>query len=137
MKQSMRVTSLILIMLLGMAGASVAEFSIPQEQLDEQRIFYGSSMSFEKPGSVKYQDVVSATPEYQEIKDKKIENGTARYWILMSEASNHAVQVISKVGKETDYDIIVADGYLESLETPIEAEDITELVLKKLEEKEK
>lgn len=130
-----RTTSLITIALLILYGVGAASLTIPQDKVDEQRIFYGSSMSFERPGSVNYQEIVRSTPEYIEIRDKKIENGTARYWILMSEASNRAVQLISSVGRDSEYDLIVASGYLESLEPPIETEDITKLVLKKLEEK--
>ncbi len=125
------------VLLLGLSGLALASYSIPQESIDEQRIFYGSALNFAQPASVDYQKVVRSTPEYNEIRDKRIENGTARYWILMSEASNHAVQLISSVGKESDYDIIVANGYLEGLEEPIETVDVTELVLKKLEERQK
>jgi len=108
-----------------------AAFTIAAEQIDDQKIYYGSASSFEKPAMVDYNAVVKATPEYAEIKKKKIEAGTARYWILMSSASEHAVRAIGQVGKETDHDLICAVGYLGNVTPPIEAVDVTEQVLKK------
>ncbi len=77
-----------------------------------------------------YVAVVSATEDYKQA--RKVESGTARYWILVSKANEVAIRAISAVGSETDYDFIVIKGYLESLDPPIETEDITELALAKL-----
>ncbi len=118
------------------AAAAAENYTIPPEKVDDQKIFSGSAESFAKPGAVDYKAVVRATPEYHTIAEKKIESGTAKYWILISRASEHAVRVIREVGAESDYDLIVVKGYLASLDPPIEAEDITELVLKKLSEEE-
>ena len=107
--------------------------AIPAEQIDEQQIYFGSAKSFEKAATVDYTAVVKATPEYAEIKKKKIDSSTARYWILMSNASEHAVQMISQVGEETDHDLIVAIGYLGKITPPLAAEDVTDRVLEKLE----
>ena len=118
-------------------GAALAEtYTIPAEKIDDQKIFWGSAVSFEKPGKVNYQAIVKATPEYASIKKKKLQTGTAKYWILLSKASDHAVRVISAVGQDTDYDLIAMKGYLGSLDPPIPADDITALVLKKIEDEE-
>ena len=109
-------------------------YSIEGEQLDDQKVFWGSASNFEKGGEVNYQDVVKATPEYESIRKKKIQSGTAKYWILISKASDHAISEIAEVGQETDYDLVAAAGYLGSLDPPIPADDITGLVLKKLKE---
>ena len=115
-------------------GSVVAEtYSIPPEKVDVKKIYWGSAASFEKPAHVDYEQVVRATPEYESIRKNKIETGTARYWILMSQASDHTIRLINEIGKETDYDFIAASAYMASLEPPIEADDVTELVLKKLE----
>lgn len=113
-------------------GASAWGLSIPPEQQDLQKIFYGVADKFEKPARVNYQEIVKATPEYSSIKKKKIVSGSAKYWILISKASERAQQLIKEVGEETDYDLIVADGYLETMEPAIPADDVTELVLEKL-----
>ncbi len=111
-------------------GAVAESMSIPPEAVDDQKIFWGTASRFEKPGSVDYVAVVSATDEYKQA--RKIESGTARYWILVSKANESAIRAISAVGSETDYDLIVVKGYLEGLDTPISTEDITELALAKL-----
>ena len=115
-----------------LAVSAVHAGSIPVGEVDEQKIFYGASESFNKAGEVDYSSIVKSTPEYQEILDKKIEKGTAKYWILINNASEHAVRVISQVGEETEHDLIAAMGYLGDLETPIVAENLTDLVLEKL-----
>ncbi len=116
-------------------AAAVAQAAgIPADKVDPQQIYYGSPDSFEKPGKVDFKAVVKATPEYAEIVEKNVERGTARFWILMSQASDRAVGVIADVGKETEYDLIAAAGYLGSLDPPIAADDVTALVLEVLEQ---
>jgi hypothetical protein len=127
-------TYIILLVILTMCGVATSSsgLSIPSDKQDVQKIFYGVPEEFEKPARVNYQDIVKATPEYSSIKKKKIVSGSAKYWILISKASERAQKLIKEVGEETPYDLIVADGYLESLEPAIPAEDVTELVLEKL-----
>jgi hypothetical protein len=115
-------------------AVTAAANSIPADQLDAKQVFWGTASNFEKPGEIDYEEIVKATPEYKEIKRKKLQRGTGEYWILMSQASDRAVRAISEVGQNTEYDLIAAEGYLGSLEPAIEAEDITDLVLDQLEE---
>ncbi|HDP34850.1 MAG TPA: hypothetical protein ENN29_07045 [Candidatus Hydrogenedentes bacterium] len=126
-----RVILLLTLFFVAPATDTMAESnSIPPESVDAQKIFWGATGKFEKPGSVDYVAIVTATEEYQQA--RKVESGTARYWILVNKANESAVRAISAVGRETDYDLIVLKGYLESLDPPIETEDITELALAKL-----
>lgn len=127
-------TYIIALVILTMCGVATSSsgLAIPSDKQDVQKIFYGEPGDFEKPARVNYQDIVKATPEYSSIKKKKIVSGSAKYWILISKASERAQKLIKEVGKETSFDLIVADGYLESLEPAIPAEDVTELVLEKL-----
>ena len=111
------------------ASASAAPYSIPPEKQNIKKVYYGTATSFEKPGKVDYESVVKATPEYEEVKKEKIEPGTGKYWILLSQASDRAVRAISKVGHDSGYDFIAAQAYLGSLEPGIPSEDITPLVL--------
>ena len=112
------------------APAMAESMSIPPEAVDDQRIFWGTASSFEKPGSVDYNAVVSATTEYKEA--VKAEKNTAQYWLFISKANDRAIRAISSVGSETDFDLIVLKGYLEGLTPPIATKDITELALAKL-----
>jgi hypothetical protein len=124
-------------LLLSTAGALA--YSIPEEQLDKQKVYYGVSRSkdFEKPAEVQYEQVVRATREFKEIKKKKIERGTGKYWILLSQASDRAVRAIAEVGDETEYDLIAAHGYLGSLNPAVPAVDITKDVIEVVEEESK
>ena len=127
-------TYIIMLLTVAMCGVATSSsgLAIPDEKRDVQKIFYGAPDAFEKPARVNYQDIVKATPEYSSIKKKKIVSGSAKYWILISKASERAQKLIKEVGEETAFDLIVADGYLESLEPAIPAEDVTDLVLDKL-----
>ena len=119
------------------ATAVASTYSIPKEKVDVQKVYYGTATGFEKAAQVSYEQVIKATPEYTEVKTKKIEPGTGRYWILLSQASERAVRAISQVGQETGYDFIAAQAYLGSLEPSIPAEDITSIVLDRVKDETK
>ncbi len=118
-----------------LASTVVAEtYTIPVEKVDAKKVYWGSASSFQKPAKVNYERVVKATPEYLSIKKNKIEQNTAKYWILVSQASNHAVRLIAEAAKDGSYDFIAAASYLGTLQPPIPADDITDLVLKKMDQ---
>ena len=104
-------------------------YTIPKDQIDKQKIFYGPSEVFSKPAEVDYCEVVKATPEYAEIKKNKIERGTGKYWILVEQASERAIRAIRTYGKETEYDLIAASGYLGGLKPPIPAKNVTKDII--------
>ena len=116
-----------------LACAAVAEsYAIPADKLDDQKVFWGNPAKLEKPASVDYKAIVTATSEYKSIKQNKIEAGSAKYWILISQASEKAVKAIAAVGKESQYDLIVAKGYLESVGLTVQPTDATNAVLERL-----
>lgn len=107
-------------------------YTIPTEKVDQQKIFWGDAGSFDKPGEVSYADIIKATPEFEELRRKRIESGSARYYHLMTQASERAVRAIIEVGRSSEFDLVAMKGYLATLEEPIEAADLTELVLRRL-----
>ena len=115
----------------GMALAST--YSIPNDKIDVQKVYYGSADGFDKAGKVDYEAIIRATPEYKEVKKKKVRRGTGKYWILLSKASDRAVRAIAEVGHESEYDLVTAEGFLSGLDPAIPSEDITGLVLAKFE----
>ncbi len=116
-----------------LACAAVAEsYTIPADKVNEQKVFWGNPAKFEKPASVDYKAIVMATDEYKSIKQNKIEAGSAKYWILISQASEKAVKAVAAVGKESQYDLIVAKGYLESVGLTVQPTDVTNAVLERL-----
>ena len=129
------IASALLICAVTNAEEDTKTYTIAADKMDPQKVYYGSAGSFKKPAHIDYETIIKATPEYEEVKKKKVELGTGKYWILLSQASDRAVRAISEVGQETGYDLIAADGYLVSLEPPIPADDITQLVLAKLSNK--
>lgn len=110
-------------------AAVAGTYAVPKEQMDPKRIYWGSAGNFERAGEIDYERIIKETPEYLEIKKQKIERGTGKYWILLSQASDRVVRAISKVGQDTNCDLIVARGYLSRLEPPIPAEDVTQRLL--------
>ncbi len=114
------------------AAMAAADYAIPADKVDYQKIYWGKPTQFKKPAEVQNEQVIKATPEYQQLLKKKIQRGTGEYWLLMSKASDRAMRVIAKVGESSEYDLITAQGYLGSLEPAIPATDITEQVVKYL-----
>lgn len=123
-------STLVLIALLAVGAGSVFAASIPADQIEEQSIYAGDASNFEKPAAVNYEKVVKATPAFKELRKKKIDKGSAKYWILMSQASEHAVRVILEHAGEAGYDLVAEKSYLSGLDPKVEAEDITDKVLK-------
>ncbi len=120
-------------LVLAILPAAYAEtYSIPTERVEAQKIYYGTAKAFAKPGTVDYETLIKATPEFEEVRKKKVQQGTGKFWILYSQASDRVVRAISEVGTASHFDFIAAQGYLEGLEPPIQAEDITALVLGRL-----
>ena len=109
---------------------AVTPETITKDSVDDQKIFYGTSSSFERPASVDYVVIVTATKEHK--KALTLDSRTAQYWILINKANENAIHTINIIGNETDYDLIALKGYLESLDLSTEVKDITELVLEKL-----
>lgn len=107
--------------------------SIPKDQLDNKKIYWGNGENFSKPASVDYTQMIKATPEFKKIKKDKIERGSGKYWILMSQASDRVVKALGHVGEKSDYDLICANGYLKSLDPPVASDDLTETVIKAME----
>lgn len=118
-----------LVVVLGVSAALADAYSVPKQQFDPKKVYWGSAGSFEHAGEMDYQRVIKATPEYSQIKRKRIQRGTGKYWILLSQASDRVVRTISRVGQKTECDLIAARGYLAGLEPPIPAEDVTQLML--------
>ncbi len=128
----MRIAVIMALGCLVIVSVVVAEtYSIPSEKLDRKMVYWGSAQSFSHAGEMDYQEVIKATPEYEEIKRKKIERGTGRYWILLSQASDRVVRAIGRAGKATHCDLITAEGYLKSLdlEQDIETRDVTNVIV--------
>lgn len=132
--RQLRMAGWVGLMLVMSTTVLAATYSVPEDQQDGQKILFGTASTFEKPAEVDYKEIVLATPEYQSIKKKKVPTGSAKYWILMSKASDHALRIIADVGDDTDYDLITVKGFLGDLDEPIEATDITKDVLEKLED---
>ena len=112
---------------------AVAAQSIPDAQADPSRVYYGSTAGFENPAEVDTETAIQSTPEYQEILKKKLDSGTGKYWILISEATDRVHRAISDVGKVKDYDLIAEKGYLGKLDPPVACADITGRVLEAIE----
>jgi len=115
---------------------SLAEpLSLAPDKVDEQKIFWGTASKFNKAGLVKFEEVIQATPEFAGIKERKIEAGTAKYWIMLSKASERAVRTIQEVAQESQFDLVAEFNYWQSVGDQIPAEDITSKVLERLAKK--
>ena len=106
--------------------------AIEKDQIDASQIYFGSPLSFENPAEVDVEAVIAATPEYQEIQKRKLDQGTGKYWILRGQASNRALRAISDAAEDSDYDLIAEMGYLGGLDPQVACDDITELAVSKL-----
>ncbi len=112
--------------------AAAAAHSIPDAQIEKTRIYFGSPASFANPAELSMDEALEATPEFQEIIKKKVDHGTAKYWILVSDATDRVHRAIGVVGRATDYDLITEKGYLGKLDPPVECDDVTAAVVDRI-----
>jgi hypothetical protein len=103
-----------------------ADLVIAPDEIESSQIFYGNASNFSNPAEIDVEALIKATPEYKEIKRKKIDQGTGKYWILRSNATDRAHRAILQLAEDLEYDFIANEGYLGSLSTPIECDNLTE-----------
>jgi hypothetical protein len=127
-----RYQTIVLFLLIGYAFSisAFAEHTIPVEEIKVEEIFAGDAASFTKPAEIDMNALILSTPEYNEIKKKKLDKGTGKYWILRNQATERAHKAIIEVVNGEDYDFIANEGYLGSLATPIDCENLTKKALK-------
>ena len=111
--------------------------SIPENEIDIEKIYIGSAINFDRPAEVNFQKIVDNSPEKKEIVRKNIESNTGKYWILLSQATDTARRALENTASEKNYDFVSQKGYLNSLTKPISVPNITDFVLEKLEENDK
>lgn len=111
-----------------------AELVIPADEIQPDQIYFGNAASFASPAEVDMIAIIRATPEFDEIKKKKIPKGTAKYWILRSNGTDRALRAIQQLAEDTDHDLFANEGYLGSLATPIECENLTKEAIDLVEE---
>lgn len=107
-----------------------SDMVIPPDDIESDQIFFGNPSSFSKPAEIDVEALIIATPEYQEIKRKKINKGTGKYWILRSNATDRAHRAILQLAEDLEYDFIANEGYLGDLPTPIECDNLTKQAIK-------
>jgi hypothetical protein len=116
--------------ILAISAVAFADLVIPPDDIELEQILFGNPASFSKPAEIDVEALTLATPEFEEIKRKKIKKGTGKYWILRSNATDRAHRAIQVVVEKTDYDLITTEGYLGDLPTPIECDNITKQAMK-------
>ena len=55
--------------------------SIPADQLDSKKVYYGLATQFDKPGEVRYEEIIRATPEYKALKKEKVKRASVMEYL--------------------------------------------------------
>jgi len=123
------IPSILSVVVVWSTAAATTTYSIPQEKLDSHRVYWGDPAAFGKAGEVDFDALLRETDEYREIKQKKVERGTGKYWILLSKASERALRAMAQYGQDSEYDLLTAMDYLNEVEPAIPVDDITDDVI--------
>jgi len=68
---------------------------VSKAEMPDDKIYYGFfAEKITNPRCINLGELLASTPEYQEIKRKKIESGTGKYWILLSRANDRTQKQI-------------------------------------------
>jgi hypothetical protein len=110
-------------------------YSIPKDKIDPAAIYWGDPSEFRNPAHVDYTALIESTPEFKEMKKKKLSSSDPASWILMSDAADRVTSAIVRAAKDTEYDLICAEEYWKDLELDIPAADVTMQVKEQIEKK--
>jgi hypothetical protein len=81
-------------------------FTTESNQIIPETILSGNLQSnYNSVGFVYKDDVISSTPQYQEA--QKQQKGSARYYLLMEEASSHAAKKIVEYVRDTKLELLL------------------------------
>ncbi len=108
--------------------------SIPDDQINSQKIYIGNPSSFANAAEVDFMAAVKATPQYKYIERRGTERGTAEFWQRIEAASTLAQKAVITVSEEEEYDLVTEKGYLAEVDEDIPVEDITQKVVSFIEE---
>ncbi|GAB4142793.1 MAG: hypothetical protein Fur0037_10120 [Planctomycetota bacterium] len=73
-------------------------------------IYFGSESNTTAPAEIDEAKVLEATPEWQTIKTEGVRKGSARYRILMGEASKRIRMAVREVATSSGKDLVVRSG---------------------------
>lgn len=111
--------------------SSISYYQIPSDKINNSKIFYGEpTQKFKNGAEIKFEDALKETKEFQSIKKDKIERGSGKYWILLSQASEKTHKSIESMAKLNNYDLVTASNYLSDMRIP--CTDITDKVIENI-----
>lgn len=118
------------VVLIGLLLTAVPLAFAEKGDVDVDLIYYGSVAGAEKIACLSYEKVYAATPEYKEIKKRKLTQNDAEYWALMEKVMERFDAAVRKVAADNGYDLIGEVGFIEGMSP----KNITSQVIKAVKE---
>jgi len=114
------------------ANAAEAEDGAAQT-VDVNAYYFGDPENYTQPAAVDMLMIRDATPEYREIKRRKIDTDRAEYWILINKAYERIERALQRVAQYKGYDLIGEIGFVTDAEgRPVPIDNATDLVIRYL-----
>lgn len=98
----------------GEAGAKV---------LDRSKVYFGQPDAFTAPAVIEAAKVMETLPAMKAIDSENVKKNSARWFLLMHEASQQFHKALKAVGKDQGYDLIAEVGSVSSGQTIPNATD--------------
>jgi hypothetical protein len=118
------------IIAMALGTPSTTAHAVANAQVEATDVFYGNAESFATPAVVCFETAIKATPEYKQIKEKEIFQGSGQYTVLVAQASDRVHRAIENVASDGNYDLIAAAACADALSSETKATDITNLIIK-------
>jgi hypothetical protein len=81
--------------------------TVTKEEMPDDKIFYGTyAEKITNPRCFDKAALLSMTPEWKEIKSKKIDKGTGKYWILLSAANDRADKQVNTYTQDAELEFL-------------------------------
>lgn len=85
----------------------VLTITVTKEEMPEDKIFYGTyAEKITNPHCFDKTVLLGLTPEWKEIKGKKIDKGTGKYWILLSAANDRVDKQINAYTQDAELEFL-------------------------------
>ncbi len=92
--------------------ANSIALSATMEEIPDDAIYIGDRKKIINPKCFDFKALISATPEFKEIKKRHLDEGHGKYWIYLSKANGRVHRQIEDFAKENDIQFVCTRKFL-------------------------
>jgi hypothetical protein len=120
------------LLFVGLASAAVAVPAAVKYQIERAKVYYGNPDAYTVPCVVQASSIFKHIEAYKKIEEEGIKKDSARYFLLMQEATQTFRDVVKKVALAEKVDLVGEKGTVVVVGGEAEIRDLTKKVVQAL-----